>query len=109
MSIGVSAIAVGLAVGGCTSSSDDAARPTTTTETSITVQADPTSTACSQFETMWIEQAQLRSDRLGSPEPDPHGVAAHEAAAQAFDAAAEGSQGARRLGAEAETLYDSQR
>lgn len=106
LSLVVAAFAIGGGLSGCTDSSNDGAEKTTSTQ-SVTVDADTTRTACSQFASMWTEQAQIATDRLGSPEPDPHGTAALEAAERAFDAAAEGSQDARRLGAEAETLYNS--
>jgi len=103
---GASAAAIGLALGGCTDFSNEAAPPTTS-EPSNSVAADPTRAACSNFETMWIELAQIDRSRLGSPEPDPHGTAALEAGEQAFEAAAQGSQAAKRLGADAEALFNA--
>lgn len=107
LSLGPLSVVVGSALVGCTGSEDYATGRTTTIETSIAGQADPTSAACAHFETMWIEQAQIQRP-AGMPSgglQDPHGEAAIEASRRAFDAAAKGSAAARRLGAEAETRF----
>lgn len=105
--VGSTTVAISLALSGCTDTSNEAVVSSTTSEPSNAAAADPTRAACSHFESMWVEQAQIDRSRHGSPQPDPHGLAAAEAAERAFDAAADGSQAARRLGAAAETLYNS--
>jgi hypothetical protein len=108
LSVGALPAVASLSLGACSSSDDDDASRTTTTETSVAA-ADPTEVASLQFETMWIEQAQIQRP-AGMPFgglKDPHSDAAIEASRQAFEAAARGSLEARRLGAQAEVLYNT--